>query len=170
MRKLYIFGLVGLAAVIIGLAWADHVTFTTYYPAPYGVYNDMRVMNSLGVGTTDPNRTLHIAGTEGIRLEPSALPNPARVGDIAIDSGDNNILKWHDGTDWQPLGASSGRVVGGGYQKEDLATGSIEVIASTLWGVAFDNGGQIGCLAGTTRRPTAGLISNQNATFICVTD
>ena len=43
MRKLYIFGLVALAALIIGLAWAEQITLTTYYPAPYGVYKTMRL-------------------------------------------------------------------------------------------------------------------------------
>ncbi len=49
MRKLYILGLVALAAVIIGLAWAEQMTFSTYYPAPAGVYNQM-VTRCLGVG------------------------------------------------------------------------------------------------------------------------
>ena len=40
MRKLYLFGLIGLVALIIGLAWAEQITFTTYYPAPYGVYKE----------------------------------------------------------------------------------------------------------------------------------
>ncbi len=34
MRKLYILGLIILAIVIIGFAWADDITLTTYYPAP----------------------------------------------------------------------------------------------------------------------------------------
>ena len=68
MRKLYIFGLIGLAVVIIGLAFADQMTFTTYYPAPHGAYNNMVVMNSLGVGTTDPGtaRVAVIGGNVGI--------------------------------------------------------------------------------------------------------
>ena len=43
MRKLYIIGLIALAALIIGLAWAEQITLTTYYPAPYGVYKTMRL-------------------------------------------------------------------------------------------------------------------------------
>ena len=43
MRKLYIFGLVALASLIIGLAWAEQITLTTYYPAPFGVYGVMRL-------------------------------------------------------------------------------------------------------------------------------
>ena len=60
MRKLYILCVIALAALIIGLAWADQITLTTYYPAPYGVYNDMVVMNSLGIGTTSPDDALHV--------------------------------------------------------------------------------------------------------------
>ena len=112
MRKLYIFGLIGLAVLIIGLAFADQMTFTTYYPAPYGVYNDMRVMNRLGVGTTEPARALHVAGIDGMRLEPSDRPDPADVGDIVIDN-DDKILKWYDGSDWQPLGAPAYKIVYG---------------------------------------------------------
>ncbi|MCQ9207924.1 MAG: hypothetical protein NG712_00880 [Omnitrophica bacterium] len=72
MRKLYIVSLIGIAALIIGLAFAEQMTFTTYYPAPAGVYNDMAVMNSLGVGTTDPQEMLHVAGSGDLILESSA--------------------------------------------------------------------------------------------------
>ena len=65
MRKFYIFGLIGLAVVIIGLAFADQMTLSTYYPAPYGIYNDMVVMNSLGVGVTETGHRLRVeAGTD----------------------------------------------------------------------------------------------------------
>ena len=60
MRKLYIFGLLALACIIIGIAWAEQMTFTTYYPAPHGVYNNMVVMNNLGVGTSQPEGKLDV--------------------------------------------------------------------------------------------------------------
>lgn len=43
MRKFYIFGLIGLVLVIAGSALAEEVTLTTYYPAPYGVYKNLRL-------------------------------------------------------------------------------------------------------------------------------
>ena len=80
MRKLYIVSLVAIAALIIGLAYAEQITFSTYYPAPFGVYNQM-VVRTLGIGdnnndsiinnldapdpTTNPN-DLWVAGKVGI--------------------------------------------------------------------------------------------------------
>ena len=51
MRKLYIFGLITLACVIIGLAWAEQMTFTTYYPAPYGVYREFTTTSKTSLAT-----------------------------------------------------------------------------------------------------------------------
>ena len=97
MRKLYIFGLVGLAALIIGLAWADQMTFTTYYPAPYGVYKEMKV---------------HF-----VRVMPRSEKPNVPVGDEAKwkgkiyyndGNGDNGDIKkgmyCYNGTKWVPLG------------------------------------------------------------------
>ena len=53
MRKLYIFGLVGLACAIIGLAWAEQLTMTTYYPAPYGVYKEFTTTSKTSLATGD---------------------------------------------------------------------------------------------------------------------
>ena len=73
MRKVYILGLVALAAAIIGLAFADQMTFTTYYPAPYGVYREFRTSGNtylatdegnVGIGTTHPQAKLHMVGTD----------------------------------------------------------------------------------------------------------
>ncbi len=90
----------------------------------YGIYGDAQdapvnwagyfkggnvyVENRLGIGTTNPARKLHINGTDGMRLNPSALPGTPAAGDIAIDSGDSNRLKWHNGTAWQTMGGSEG--------------------------------------------------------------
>ena len=54
MRKLYIFGLIALAVVIIGLAWAEQITLSTYYPAPYGVYKTMQA-NTMFLKPINPN-------------------------------------------------------------------------------------------------------------------
>jgi len=68
MRKIYIFSLVALACTIIGLAFAEQMTLSTYYPAPYGIYNDMVAMNSLGIGTTNPSDGT-ASGGEQLKLD-----------------------------------------------------------------------------------------------------
>jgi len=49
MKKWHIAGLVIAVAFIAGVAFTDDVKISTYYPAPYGVYNQM-VVRTLGVG------------------------------------------------------------------------------------------------------------------------
>ena len=74
MRKLYILGLIGLTVTIIGLAWAEQITLTTYYPAPYGVYNQM-LTNTLGVGDNNGSGT----------LDSNDVPDPStNPGDVWI--------------------------------------------------------------------------------------
>ena len=46
----------------ISLSFADEtLTITTYYPSPYGSYQDLYVANTLGIGITTPLYSLHIA-------------------------------------------------------------------------------------------------------------
>ncbi len=75
MRKLYILGLIGLMCVIFGLAWAEEITLTTYYPAPFGVYKDFETTEnthlatttsgSVGIGTVNPNYKFHVHDAGG---------------------------------------------------------------------------------------------------------
>jgi len=51
MRKLYILGLSAVALLAIGIVWADEFTISTYYPAPFGVYREMRIMRT-AIGDT----------------------------------------------------------------------------------------------------------------------
>ena len=57
MRKLYILCVIGLVGIVFGVAFAqeESITFTTYYPAPYGVYREMRSQRmAIGGDPTDP--------------------------------------------------------------------------------------------------------------------
>ena len=60
----------------------------------------------VGIGTTTPARPLHVAGTDGMRLAPSALPGTPGAGDIAIDSGASNTLKYYNGSAWVSAGGA----------------------------------------------------------------
>ncbi|MBL7085228.1 MAG: hypothetical protein ISS43_03880 [Candidatus Omnitrophica bacterium] len=93
IRKLYIFGLIVLAATIISLAWAEQITLTTYYPAPYGVYKTMKA-NVMHLNPI-PSSTYSFDSTEDAML--------------ICDSDDNTVKRW-DSTangglgDWVSLG------------------------------------------------------------------
>ncbi len=53
----------------------ETLTITTYYPSPYGSYNNLTVANRLGIGTTAPTSPFHIRSTvggaygDGMRIE-----------------------------------------------------------------------------------------------------
>lgn len=61
---------------------------------------------NVGIGTTAPGRLLHVNGP--MRVQPAALPGTPATGDIAVDSGDSNKLKYYNGSAWLDLGAGSG--------------------------------------------------------------
>ena len=42
-----------------------------------------------------------------MRLAPCAEPAAASAGDVFIDSGDSNTLKWYDGSAWQTSGGGA---------------------------------------------------------------
>ncbi len=98
---------------------------------------------NVGIGTTNPNRLLEVAGP--IRLAPAALPGSPGAGDIAIDSSDSNRLKFYNGTSWQTLGTGTGS---GDFLASGIVpmTGALRSIAGTASapGITFsgdtDNG------------------------------
>jgi len=77
MRKFYIVGLVVVIALIVGIVYADQMTFSTYYPAPYGRYRQFSTTGLttlatdefgnegptalVGIGTTNPNKKLEVS-------------------------------------------------------------------------------------------------------------
>lgn len=82
----------------------DSVSFATYYPAPYGVYNQMQV-NKLIVGDTNNNGYLDDGdqpnndGDIRIKVHASAPPSEIGIlGEIAYAS--DGYLYVHDGSSW----------------------------------------------------------------------
>ncbi|MCC7405015.1 MAG: DUF1566 domain-containing protein [Bdellovibrionales bacterium] len=62
---------------------------------------------NVGIGTS-PSRLLHVNGP--MRVTASALPGTPGAGDIAVDSGDSNNLKWYDGSRWLSVLGFGGEV------------------------------------------------------------
>lgn len=104
---------------------------------------------NVGIGVTAPARVLHTSGP--IRLNAAALPGTPATGDIAIDSGDTNKLKWYNGTAWQTASTAAAgvtSVIGG----TGLTGGTI----TTTGTLAVDVGvaaGQIVQLDGSAKLP-----------------
>jgi hypothetical protein len=66
----------------------ESITITTYYPSPYGSYNELQ-SNKLAVGDTDGNGTL------------DAADQPNRNGDIRLKAQTGNPTSWLAGTTGQ---------------------------------------------------------------------
>lgn len=109
MRKFYIVGLIVIATLVIGLVYAEQMTLTTYYPAPSGVYNDMAVMNKLGIGTTTPDSAIDLNGAFSVRgLAAAPAVAPAGQGRIYFDTASNKFKVSEDGGAYTDLAGGSG--------------------------------------------------------------
>lgn len=85
----------------------------------------------LGVGATalTPTRGVHIDSTDGMHLHPCALPAGA-AGDICIDSGAANALKFHNGVGWITPGVTIG---GSDTHIQYNDTGALAGTAALVW-------------------------------------
>jgi len=99
MRKI-LFVFVAMVLFVSSNVFAGDVTLTTYYPAPFGMYQEMRVMGNLGVGSTNPASKVDIAtgsNVSGLRLR--GVVENAEIGDIYMGSGGQMIFSTKNGTD-----------------------------------------------------------------------
>lgn len=92
----------------------NQVTLVTYYPAPFGMYQEMRVMGRLGVGTTNPLAKVHIF-----------ITNPAdtifMAGNVSSAQGARSVVIGDGGS---ATGTSAVSIGGGGAnQQSSIAIG-----------------------------------------------
>ncbi|MCK9431299.1 MAG: hypothetical protein M0R17_15130 [Candidatus Omnitrophica bacterium] len=130
----------------------ESITITTYYPSPYGSYNELAT-NKLAVGDTNGNGTLDAADQPNrngdIRLkaqtgDPATWPAGAQ-GQIAYSSL-NNSLYYYNGSTWSASG-------GGGFSY------TYYCFSSTTYGapVCTNAGGSQGyCPSGYTQKLALG--------------
>src|SRR4030042_6392118 len=64
-------------------AQSNSVTLTTYYPSPYGSYNEL--------------------STSLFNLRPQGAQPPGQGGDLYYDSNTHSVF-YHNGTEWRELG------------------------------------------------------------------
>jgi hypothetical protein len=102
MKKLLVFLSISLISILSQNSFADQetLTLTVYYPAPYGIYNDLRA-KKMAIGDTyyDPNTTTIPAGTSlivegnvGIDTKPASgpivtPPFKLTLGEVGVRNG-----------------------------------------------------------------------------------
>lgn len=115
----------------------------------------------IGILDTSPARTLHVGGTEGMRLEPSSQPGSPAAGDAIVNTDENDWLEWYDGSAWRFPVSGPSSVTDGNLALWDGTTGRIlkegglpaspfdyerrPVTAETANGqvIVFDSGGDV---------------------------
>jgi len=123
---------------------AEEITLSTYYPAPYGTYDELQAYK-LAVGDTNSSGTLdagdmppevgQIYTARSIILKPQTgvLINPVK-GELTYNNADDSLYVY-DGSSWAALGGSGGCYVS--YSGSCL-TGFTNMGSAGFWGFCSD--------------------------------
>jgi len=150
-----------MAILLIGIAVADEINISTYYPAPYGRYREFSTTGKtllatdefgnegpnakVGIGTTEPNVELDVAGLIRPATYDAINPPPAasnqNEGALYYDK-DAKAMYYSDGSNWQAIGRS----VGFGDAVDVTATAATE----TTQGPVTTSGILVLCSSGGT--------------------
>jgi hypothetical protein len=96
---------------------------------------------TLGAALNVANRA-GVRGYDALFITPAALPGSPVAGDISIDSGATNTLKWYDGSTWQSAGGGGGAPVDAQYLTQATnATLTVERVFTPGTGLAATDGG-----------------------------
>ncbi len=156
MRRISIFvSMILLLGITFCFAEGEKITITTYYPAPYGVYNKLQ-SKKLAVGDTDDDGQITSADLPNrngdIRLKPQ--PNDPAIwfsgeeGQFAYSSMDD-ALYHYNGSDWVKQGGGGGCYVEYGLPTAQPVGAACTVSGFTVrgsaggWGYCRDGGGNI---------------------------
>jgi len=136
-----------IASICYAADETEEVTLTTYYPAPYGDYNELLVSGNtylavdsgnVGIGTSSPTEKLEVRGR--VKIGEYSLPDTdGNAGETLITDGSGTII-------WGSVGAgdgttpASGTVVGGGYVEWTTYEENTNVIGcGGMWGEVEQN-------------------------------
>jgi len=103
MRKIIFFIFI-FTVLPYSFCFADSVTLTTYYPAPFGMYQEMRVMGKLGVGTTNPTYPLQVGDLGAATAPIGSSPAMAIQNDLWVNGNIYGISFYGDGSNLTGIG------------------------------------------------------------------
>jgi len=109
MRGISIFvSMILFLGVTLCFAEEERITITTYYPSPYGEYNQLRA-NKMVVGESNSTKipspsTNGIEIFKGLNSDPYGA-NDTQAGALYYNNSDSEF-KYYDGSGWQALGGS----------------------------------------------------------------
>jgi len=193
MQKLHLIVLLATMVLIAGVACADEITISTYYPAPYGIYNNFEVKKSSAVGEISGSAT-GVTDVENLDkgelwvqdsmiFEPKASFDPASAGagkkGELVYSSDDKVFYYYDGNSWAPLATQQYVDERTFLSKQSAACAGASV--AVKWIARTCTSGASSCTTGSTAgyvdpppdppEPTciygAGLICHPDAEFIC---
>jgi len=157
VRALFLFASI-LCLAAASASAEETITIATYYPSPYGVYNELttysntylaRTSGSVGIGTINPQAKLEVVG--GVKIGNDAGACDAdKTGTLRYNSGN---VQYCDGSSWQAVGGASYT-----YYCYD-STSSIQGAGGSAAGgpVCTDAGGSQGyCPVGYTQKSALG--------------
>lgn len=81
-----------------------------------------------------------LSNVSSVQIAPGALPGSPAAGEVAIDSGASNALKYHNGTDWVTVGSGGASITrhaekftGSATDTFVLAAAPIDADHVTVW-------------------------------------
>jgi len=123
-----------VASICYAADETEEITLTTYYPAPFGEYDELIVRGntylaidsgSVGIGTTNPQGVLDLQSTTSAFLPPRMteaqrdnISSPP-TGSVIYNTDDNE-LNYHNGTNW---GSIVGGNIGGWHRSGSIVSG-----------------------------------------------
>ena len=103
------------------------------------------------------------ATTAGLNVASGTLPSSPATGDIAVDSGASNFLKWYAGTGWKKVGTLPDPGANGLLARTATDTLSARTITGTANHITVSNGD------GVSGNPTLDLAANAVASSFGIT-